>query len=89
MLPALGLGAFLMPIYNSLIGNTILVVQNLHTKFSVKISDETARSTSLENLRESLDDTRIFITIHLDDVDERYFGFGTIAKRLEDGGESL
>jgi hypothetical protein len=30
MLPALGFGAFLMPIYNSLIGNTILVIQNLH-----------------------------------------------------------
>jgi hypothetical protein len=40
-------------------------------------------------LRESLDDTRIFITIHLHDVDEGYFGFGTIAERLEDGGECL
>jgi hypothetical protein len=47
------------------------------------------RGTSLENLWESLDNTRIFITIHLYDVDEGYFSFRTVAERLEDWSECL
>lgn len=42
-----------------------------------------------ENLRERLDDARVFITIHLYHVDKGYFRFGTIAERLKNRGVFL
>lgn len=68
MLLALGLSALLVPVYNGLVGNTVLIIQNL------------------ENLGKRLDDTGVFITIHLYDVDKRDFGLGTVAEGLQDGG---
>ena len=78
-----------MPIYNSLVGNTILVIQNLYHDDQDMLIEEAPRNLDLKNLRESLDDTCVFITIHLDDVDEGYFGFRTVTKWFEDGSESL
>lgn len=41
---------------------------------------------NFENLGKRLDDARVFITIHLYDIDEGNFGLGTVAERLENGG---
>lgn len=68
MLPALRLGALLVPVNDGLVGNTVLIIQNF------------------ENLGKRLDDARVFITIHLYDIDEGNFGLGTVAERLQDGG---
>jgi hypothetical protein len=68
MLLALGLSALLVPVYDGLVGNTVLIIQNL------------------ENLGKRLDNTGVFIAIHLYDVDERDFGLGTVAEGLQDGG---
>lgn len=43
----------------------------------------------LQNLRECLDDARIFVTVYLDDVDESDLGLRSIAERLEDIREAL
>jgi hypothetical protein len=40
----------------------------------------------LENLGKRLDDARIFVTIHLDDIDESDFGLCTVTEWLDDGG---
>lgn len=68
MLLALGLGALLVPVYDGLVRNTVLIIQNL------------------ENLRKRLDDARVFITIHLYDIDEGDFGLCAVTEWLEDGG---
>ena len=47
------------------------------------------RDTNFENLRECLDDARVFITIHLHGVDEGDFGLRPAAEGLEDVGEAL
>lgn len=42
-----------------------------------------------ENMREGLDDLGIFVTVHLYDVDERHFGFGSRAEWCKDNGYPL
>ena len=73
-----------MPINNSLIRNTVLVVQNLHApqQRSAIGRERGDRGTDFENLRECLDDARVFITIHLDRVDEGNLGLGAVAERF-------
>ena len=47
------------------------------------------RATDLENLRECLDDTRVFVAIHLYSIDEGHLGLGPVAERLQNIGEVL
>lgn len=74
-----------MPIYNSLIRNTILVIQNLHRKsFGQDVAQKSGKKavTDLENLRESLNDTCVFITIHLNYIDKGDLRLGAVAEWL-------
>lgn len=66
VLTALRFGTFLEPVDDSLIRNTVFVIQNLQN--TVNIILDRSRDTHFENLRESFDDTGVFITIHLDNV---------------------
>lgn len=45
--------------------------------------------TYLQNLREGFDDARIFIAIHLNDVDESDLCLGPITERFKDGCKFL
>ena len=91
MLPALRLGTFLVPVDDSLIRDTIFVIQNLYARngSAATPSSDQIEWTNLENLRECLNDTCVFITIHLYSVDQGDFGLGPVAERLEDICEGL
>lgn len=70
MLPALGLRALLVPINDSLIRDTILVVQNLIDVWLAQAHEQAAHIvTCLKNLGECLDDTCVFVRVHLHGVD--------------------
>ena len=47
------------------------------------------RYTNLENLRECLDDTGVFVTIYLHKVDKSNLSFGAVAKREKNGSVFL
>ena len=86
MLPALGLRALLVPIHDSLIGDTVFVVQNLFSSPLASAQDaiKTHIGTRLENLGERLDDACVLVRVDLHGVDERDLCLGAVAEGLED-----
>ena len=77
-----------MPVYDSLIRDTVFIVQNLSVRVLVPrihtCRTAYASATDLENLRECLDNTGVFIRVYLDCVDERDLGLGAVTERFED-----
>lgn len=66
MLLPLRLTSLRMPVYDSLLSDTISVVQHF------------------EDLRESLDDPCILVTMYLNDVDQGYLSLGALTERFND-----
>ena len=91
MLPALGLRALLVPINDSLIRYTILIVQNLWPRVQLRMNllKVAHIATHLENLWECFDDARVFIRVHLHGVDEGNLGLGAIAEGFKNVCEIL
>lgn len=81
-----------MPIYNSLIRNTVLIVQHLYKAEHSQRNAQPgiiSRALYLQNLSEGFDDARFFITIYLYSVDKSNLGLGTVTERLENVGKVL
>lgn len=78
-----------MPVDNSLIRNTVLIVQHLEERGVVPLNIHKLEGTYFENLRERLDDTRVFVTIHLNNVYEGHLCLCSGTEWFEDGREFL
>jgi hypothetical protein len=91
MLSTVRLGAFLVPIYDSLIRNTVLIIQHLNkVRKNCQIQyNRGSGLTHFQNLRERLDDARVFITIQLYDINESDLGLGSSTEWFENRGVFL
>lgn len=75
-------GALLEPVDNSLIRYAILVVQHLKLPRLMRRAPQAdVHSAYFQNVRECLDDLRILVAIHLDNINQGYLSFGRGAKR--------
>jgi len=77
-----------VPINDSLIRDTVLVVQNLK-EIRSRQAGSLGDATYFENLGECFDDASVLITIHLNNVYKGNFSLGTIAEWLEYWGVFL
>ena len=91
MLATLGLRAFLVPINDRLIRDTVLVVQDLRARcFTWGVyTTHHLMMTNLQYLRECFPDACVLVAVHLHGVDEGDFCLGARAKRLDDRYEPL
>ena len=82
VLSALWSGALLEPVDNSLIRYTILVVQHLELPILMRRAPQADfHSAYFQNVGECLDDLRILVAIHLDNINQGYLSLGRGAKR--------
>ena len=78
-----------MPVYDSLIRDAVLVIQDLNAELHQIIYTRSIVETYFENLRECLDDASVLIAVNLYCIYQSDLGFRTLTERFKNRGKFL